>query len=265
MLYSTRSGARSSLVAHLRRSFRRRECRSLSRGTSLTRRLSGGAGARASSPCSPLVGAALLPAVGRPCRSNHCGCLALAGARIFGGRRSYHGAARRRAGWLLGWCGGVSLAFACAHSGGACHRRSSIVGRPRGGTHRCTCVRMLVARWRSCLRSVSVLSRSARAAAPAAWWAADTRAPLCGPLVASRPPGDLKNTTNPHQVTLGPPPVSFGLRGAGFPSRFKKERAEVDRPIASIYSAPEHADALCCAEAQERFEELMIDAMARRR
>ena len=206
MLYSTRSGARSSLVAHLRRSFRRRECRSLSRGASLTRRLSGGAGARASSPCSPLVGAALLPAVGRPCRSNRCGCLALAGARIFGGRRSCHGVARRRAGWLLGWCGGVSLAFACAHSGGACHRRSSIVGRPRGGTHRCTCVRMLVARWRSCLRSVSVLSRSARAAAPAAWWAADTRAALCGPLVASRPPGDLKNTTNPHQITLGPPP-----------------------------------------------------------
>ena len=237
MLYSTRSGARSSLVAHLRRSFRRRECRSLSRGASLTRRLSGGAGARASSPCSPLVGAALLPAVGRPCRSNRCGCLALAGARIFGGRRSCHGVARRRAGWLLGWCGGVSLAFACAHSGGACHRRSSIVGRPRGGTHRRTCVRMLVARWRSCLRSVSVLSRSARAAAPAAWWAADTRAPLCGPLVASRPPGDLKNTTNPHQVTLGPPPVSFGLRGAGFPSRFKKERAEVDRPIASIAGA----------------------------
>ena len=60
------------------------------------------------------------------------------------------------------------------------------------------------------------------------------RAALCGPLVASRPPGDLKNTTNPHQITLGPPPVSFGLRGAGFQSRFKKERAEVDRPIASI-------------------------------
>ena len=218
MLYSTRSGARSSLVAHLRRSFRRRECRSLSRGASLTRRLSGGAGARASSSCSPLVGAALLPAMGRPCRSHRFGCSALAGARIFGGRRSCHSAALRRAGWLLGWCGGVACIRVCTFG-----RRlpSSVVGRPRGGAHRRTCVRMLVARWRSCLRSVSVLSRSARAAAPAAWWAADTRAALCGPLVASRPPGDLKNTTNPHQVTLGPPPVSFGLRGAGFPSRFK--------------------------------------------
>ena len=125
-------------------------------------------GARASSPCSPLVGAALLPAVGRPCRSNHCGCLALAGARIFGGRRSYHGAARRRAGWLLGWCGGVSLAFACAHSGGACHRRSSIVGRPRGGAHlarACACSSLagarIFGRCRSC-RAVRVPPRLLR-------------------------------------------------------------------------------------------------------
>ena len=32
-----------------------------------------------------------------------------------------------------------------------------------------------------------------------------TRAPLCGPLVASRPPGDFKNTTNTHPIPLGHP------------------------------------------------------------
>ena len=158
VLYSTRAGARSSLVAHLRRSFRRREYRSLSRDAALTRRLSGGAGARASSSCSPLVGAALLPLMGRPYRSNRCVGSALADARVFGGRRSCHGIARRCAGRLLGWCGGVACIRVCTFG-----RRlpSSVVGRPRGGTHRRTCVRMLVARWRSCLRSVSVLSRCA--------------------------------------------------------------------------------------------------------
>ena len=45
---------------------------------------------------------------------------------------------------------------------------------------------------------------------------ADTRAPLCGPLVASRPPGDRKNTTNTHPIPLGHHPVSFELRGPGF-------------------------------------------------
>ena len=235
VLYLARSGARLSLVAYLRRSFRRRECRSLLRGASLTRRLSGGAGARASSSYAPLVGAALLPAMGRLCRSNRSGCPALAGARIFGGRRSCHGVALRRAGWLF-WGGVVvSLAFACAHSaGGACHRRSSIVDRLRGGMHRRTCVRMLVARWRSCLRSASVLSRSARTAAPVAWWAADTCAPLCGPLVASRPPADPKNATKPHHISLGPPPVPLRPHGAGFQLGFKNRLWKADMQTVSI-------------------------------
>ena len=38
----------------------------------------------------------------------------------------------------------------------------------------------------------------------------------CGPLVASRPPEDLKNTTNTHSVSLGYPPVSFELLGPAF-------------------------------------------------
>ena len=42
------------------------------------------------------------------------------------------------------------------------------------------------------------------------------RAALCGPLVASRPPGDLKTTTNPHCIALGPPPVSPSLHRASF-------------------------------------------------
>ena len=157
MLYSARAGARSSLVAHLRRSFRRRESRSLLRDAALARRLSGAAGARASYSCSPLVKAALLPVMGRPCRSNRCVGSALAGARVFGGRRSCHGTARRP-GRLLGWCGGVACIRVCTFG-----RRlsSSVVGRPRGGAHSRTCVRMLVARWRSCVRSVSVLSRCA--------------------------------------------------------------------------------------------------------
>ena len=131
MLYSTRAGARSSLVAHLRRSCRRREYRSLSRDAALTRRLSGGAGARASSSCSPLVGAALLPVMGRPCRSNRCVGSALAGARVFGGRRSCHGIARRRAGRLLGWCGGVACIRVCTFEAARLTTFSSR-GRPGG-------------------------------------------------------------------------------------------------------------------------------------
>ena len=61
------------------------------------------------------------------------------------------------------------------------------------------------------------------------------RAALCGPSVASRPPGDRKNTTNPHQISLGPPPVSVGLRRTGFGSFFKKKGTEVDRPGVSIF------------------------------
>ena len=66
-------------------------------------------------------------------------------------------------------------------------------------------------------------------------------ASVCGPLVASRPPGDQKNTTNLHSITQGPPPVSCGLRGAGFEFRFKKERAEVDHPGVYISRYPNTA------------------------
>ena len=72
------------------------------------RRLSDGAGARASSSCSPLVGATLLLVMGRPCRSNAarvCVHSALAGALLFGGARSCRVARRR--GWLSGY-GGVA-------------------------------------------------------------------------------------------------------------------------------------------------------------
>ena len=41
------------------------------------------------------------------------------------------------------------------------------------------------------------------------------------PWLASRPPGDPKNTINPHRITLGPLPVSQRPRGAGFQLRFK--------------------------------------------
>ena len=42
------------------------------------------------------------------------------------------------------------------------------------------------------------------------------RVALCGSLVASRPPGDLKTTTNPRCIALGPPPVSPSLHRASF-------------------------------------------------
>ena len=45
------------------------------------RRLADGAGARASSSCSPLVGATLLLVMGRPCRSNRSKCVCALGAR----------------------------------------------------------------------------------------------------------------------------------------------------------------------------------------
>ena len=38
---------------------------------------------------------------------------------------------------------------------------------------------------------------------------------LCGPLVASRPPGEPRNATNPHCIALGPPPVSPSLHRSG--------------------------------------------------
>ena len=108
----------------------------------------------------------------------------------------------------------MSLAFACAHSGGACHRRSSVIRvAVRIVARACACSSLAGARVFGRCRSCRAAQR---AAAPAAWWAADTRAPLCGPFVASRPPGDRKNTTNTHLIPLGHHPVSFELRGPEF-------------------------------------------------
>ena len=76
-----------------------------------------------------------------------------------------------------------------------------------------------------------VVSRESRVPALCGGYA---RAALCGPLVASRPPGDLRNATNPHCIALGPPPVSPSLHRASFqksarggrtPNRFYRTRA----------------------------------------
>ena len=170
------------------------------------RRLSDGAGARASSSCSPLVGATLLLVMGRPCRSNAarvCVHSALAGALMFGGRRSPRVARRRRA-WLSG-SGGVACIRVCTLG-----RRlpSSVVGR-------CVVVRV-VARACECLSLVGarvfvsvglVAPRSALPRLLRGPWASYECASLCGPLVACRPPGDFKTATNPHHIPLGPIPV----------------------------------------------------------
>ena len=114
-------------------------------------RLAGGAGARASSSCSPLVGATLLPVMGRLCRSNRrvCVCVhsAPAGAHLmFGGRRSCCRVARRRA-WLSG-SGGVACIRVCTRSDGAC-MPSPVVGRCVGVrvvARACECVSLVGAR-----------------------------------------------------------------------------------------------------------------------
>ena len=155
--------------------------------------------------------------MGGPCRSSRCGGSALAGARVFGGRRSWHGIARRRAGrrLLLERCGGVACIRVCTLG-----RRlpSSVVGRPRGGAHRRTCVRMLVARWRSCVRSVSVLSCcAARRRACCVVGCRYTRAAVwsLGGLYLGHQ-GTKKTQQNTHPIPLGHHPVSFELRGPGF-------------------------------------------------
>ena len=108
-----------------------------------------------------------------------------------GRRRSRSCARFARWGVLLGVVGRGSVLMLCAH---AHTRRLQLLAFPVGAASVLSC-RVS----RACLRCVGYV-----------------RAALCGPLVASRPPGDLKNTTNPHQITLGPPPVSYGLHGAGF-------------------------------------------------
>ena len=126
-----------------------------------------------------------------------------------GRRRSRSCARFARWGVLLGVVGRGSVLMLCAH---AHTHRLPLLAFPVGAASVLSC-RVS----RACLRYVGY-----------------ARAALCGPLVASRPPGDLKNTTNPHQITLGPPPIAYGFRGAGFLSRFKKERAEVDPPLSSF-------------------------------
>ena len=147
-------------------------------------------------------------------------------------------------GWLRGLVGVLSRCFGATPGAvggvvaracvlvallvGACFLVWSVVGRycmrtPTPTACRCPCFRW--ERRRSC--------RVAQAARTCAVWdlpVGYARAALCGPLVASRSPGDQQNTTNPHPIALGPPPISCGLHGDGFKSHLKKERAEVDRP-----------------------------------
>ena len=70
-----------------------------------------------------------------------------------------------------------------------------------------------VSRW-GC-RSFRV-AREASRGVPASWWVICARVAVCGPVVASRHPGDLKNATNPRRIHLGHTHVSFELRGADF-------------------------------------------------
>ena len=111
----------------------------------------------------------------------------------------------------------VSLEFVCAHvrTAPAITGRRSLCGRAR----RRTCVRMLVARWCSCLRQRRSCRAAQRAAAPAAWWASYERASLCGPLVASRPLGDFKTATNPHHIPIRPTPSDLGCVGPSLKKR----------------------------------------------
>ena len=87
-------------------------------------------GARASSSCSPLVGATLLLVMGRPCRSNRSECVCALGARwrsyVRGGSIVPCGTSPRLAVGVW-WCRLHS--FVCAHvrTAPACHRRSSVV------------------------------------------------------------------------------------------------------------------------------------------
>ena len=135
--------------------------------------------------------------------------------------------------WHLGLSGASSLALMCS----LCSLgRASWCGRSWVGIG-VVCTRPhpspAISRVSGGSGAASVLSwcRVSRACLRCVGYA---RAARCGPLVVSRPPGDLKNETNPHQVTLGRPPVTFGLRGAGFQSRFKNHRFKVDLPRTSI-------------------------------
>jgi hypothetical protein len=143
-----------------------------------------------------------------------CVCSALAGARIFGGRRL-----RRAPPRLSGCRMGGRRACICARvlamlvRGGACYRRSSVVRvAARAIARACACASLASARVFGRRRSC----HTERAPPHLLWGGLHVHARRCGPLVASRPPGDLKNTTNTHPISLARTPVSFELRGPGF-------------------------------------------------
>ena len=106
-------------------------------------------------------------------------------------------------------------ALAMLVRGGACCRRSSVVRvAARAIALACACASLASARVfgrRRSYRTERAPPRLLRGGG-----GLHMHARRCGPLVASRPPGDLKNTTNTHPVSLGHPPVSFGLLGPGF-------------------------------------------------
>ena len=106
-------------------------------------------------------------------------------------------------------------ALAMLVRGGACCRRSSVVRvAARVIARACACTSLASARVfgrRRSYRTERAPPRLLRGGG-----GLHMHARRCGPLVASRPPGDLKNTTNTHSVSLGHPPVSFELRGPAF-------------------------------------------------
>ena len=125
-----------------------------------------------------------------------CVCSALAGARILGGRRL-----RRAPPRLSGCRMGSRRACICARAlamlvrGGACYRRSSVVRvAARAIARACACASLASARIFGRRRSC----HTERAPLRLLWGGLHVHARRrCGPLVASRPPGDLK-THNKH-------------------------------------------------------------------
>ena len=96
-------------------------------------------------------------------------------------------------------------ALAMLVRGGACCRRSSVVRvAARVIALACACASLASARVfgrRRSYRTERAPPRLLRGGGEL-----HMHARRCGPLVASRPPGDLKNTTNTHPVSLEHPP-----------------------------------------------------------
>jgi hypothetical protein len=113
-----------------------------------------------------------------------------------GRRRSRSGACFARWGVLLGAFDRGAWLLLCAHT----HCPPSLVFPVGGSFLSCRASR-------ACLCACAVRDMHARRCVV--------------PWLASRPPGDPKNTINPHRITLGPLPVSQRPRGAGFQLRFK--------------------------------------------